>query len=172
MHGEIEVKLQEEFLRQQRSSQYDANSSSKRHLIVTWLTFFAVLIYAALTAWLGFLTKDLVNTSQKTYKAASRPYVGVDGIPVTFRSVDDKGKNYLSTIPTPKTDMIMFQPVVKNFGTVPSTNTLMNVEIFENDVELPFTKYPDNPTTLFPGETVVIPQRIGRNDYSGRWVFT
>jgi len=173
VHGKMAIALPNEYFEQKHSSQQEVRTSSNRQLLVNWLTFGAVLIYAGLTAWLGFLTRDLVQTSQRTYEASNRPYVGINDIVVMYADVGPQGTKEAEFTTRPITDVkkmsssaFMFDIEVKNFGSVPGENTRIDRKTFFGGSELSTPSIPDKPSTIFPSQTLTIRGVMGRDYYS------
>jgi hypothetical protein len=124
---------------------------------------FLFLSWQSLTLAQGWLTREILKVSQKTYEASERPYIGVENIPSGYVSKDKDGE--LKSVPKPEKDAFLtqfqFSAQIKNFGPVPGRNCAAHARAFWNDKEVPSAKrFSDTPTTIFPTEVVNIPGHI------------
>jgi hypothetical protein len=111
------------------------------------LTLAAVVVYAGLTFWQVWLTRQAVDIARNTFDTVNRPYVGIAGnTPI----IDSKAKKMAIRFP------------IKNFGTVPATDFLAGWKPTLNGKEL-IVRYDESqqPGILMPGEFTLLSGGIG-----------
>ncbi len=112
----------------------------------------------------------LIHQQNKISEASSdlayRPYVGTDGISLTYAWSDAKGATQVSVVRVPQAKVILFNANVKNFGPVPGTHYVGKWRVFLGGTELPANKVLDAPLTIFPSQTMHFEGRIGSPYYS------
>lgn len=91
-------------------------------------------------------TADL---AQKAFEASARPYVG----------------SFISSSDDPTNHRMGIRAVIKNYGTVPANNFKAEWNATVNGNAVPGIKIPDNPSTLFPGQTVAMVAQISGKPY-------
>lgn len=164
--SEVPIQLPKDFLADYHTGQEDNKSHNKQVRLVSWLTFAAVVVYAALTAWQGCETRKLVKTAQDTYDAADRPYLGINGITANYVAVKDGSVVNLGKSSTGAV-AVAFTIEIKNFGQVPAEN-------FRNDSDAVLAGKEISGTIptgtkggeVFPSESVYFPGHLGPPYYS------
>jgi hypothetical protein len=118
---------------------------------------------ALLALYTGYTIK-LESVAQKTYDASERPYIGIKGIDGWFLGVGSDGKPERVEHFTQNSTAFTYRIGIQNFGPVPGTNYVNSERVFFGDREVPVTKAPDKPTTLFPSETIFLPGIVRDKD--------
>jgi hypothetical protein len=167
VRGEVLVDLHPDVKTEQRASDKKTDAREENKLRIEWLTFWAVVIYAGLTALQAFLTWQLV-TSQHL---ATRPYVGVKTVEVSHQSWDDVG-NVTSTRDRTKSSSHMSLMIeITNFGPIPAEDYTDHTEMKVGSVLLSHPPgRPDTPRVIFPTEVIGIGGGIGNDpDYPNEY---
>lgn len=137
-----------------------------RNLFWQKSTFWAVVIYAGLTALQAYLTFGIANTSQKTYAATVRPYIGIEKIKLSHVWVNNEGVQIEETEQTKNTVEMDVEIIVRNFGNVPGEDFATTYKIFSDGKEVHVAGPPVIPTnTLFPTEFVTLKLHVFQPDY-------
>lgn len=151
VRGEIETTIPPDLVKKHDAAEEKQEARDKLRFRVEVAGLVFVIIYAGLTAWQGCLTRHLVKISQDTYTAANRPYLGVDGIDLSQTTDPANPK-----LPAAKVDVH-----IKNFGPVPSINTVIHMSVYQNGVFVPgqvtdpiqTTDNNGRPGSIYPTET-------------------
>ncbi|HEY1993185.1 MAG TPA: hypothetical protein VGG81_02195 [Edaphobacter sp.] len=164
VRGGIETNVPASLIEQYKTARNEDKSRDNWRFLVEILTLGAVIIYAGLTAWQGWMTRKLVDTG----RLSTRPYVGVDSIGVSFQSHKPNGERFLVPNPDDTTDAIGWSPAIKNFGTVPGYNEIGYQRVFINGAESNwYVKIPDEPGTIFPGQTLSLIGHTSPKEWPG-----
>jgi len=87
-----------------------------------------------------------------TFENTVRPYLGVNAI---------AGIN----MKPPHAPNLDFNAVFENYGSIPAEKVETSWQIFVGGVEQSVSKIPDQPKTLFPGDTTILAGQIGSTDF-------
>ena len=118
------------------------------------LTLLAVIVYAGLTAWQAHLTNQIVALNRKDFEASNRPYVGTEEIGIEYLEHGEHGATIHSRAAAAKTFEMHFNPAITNFGRVPGKNFTARWKTYVDDELIPTRALKDNPSTIYPTETV------------------
>lgn len=107
------------------------------------------------------------DIAQRTFNAANRPYVGVNGASADHFMKNEVGEFVPAPRPSAKTEGLVYAIEIKNFGPVPATNFVDSQRVFFNGVEHPTTiNPPHRPSTIFPGQLVYFRGSISNPEYA------
>jgi hypothetical protein len=73
--GEIEVDLSKSLIGEHKAERKEDDARQKKNYRVSLLTLIAVGIYALLTFWQGFLTRESLKATREYFQRDQRPYV-------------------------------------------------------------------------------------------------
>ena len=140
-----------EDLRKQQKAQQDENTVQQRkQLFWTKVAAALILLYTIFSGWQVKLARD-------TFIATNRPYIGVSGVPIWTPEAGTPDK--------PLKEFV-FHADIKNFGTVPGTNFVFAWKVFLGGIEQTNSaKIPDQPSTLFPGQSVYLRAEFGHDEF-------
>jgi hypothetical protein len=166
VRGTIEADLPPDVRKKQDAANEKQDAREAKRYVVEIVTLIAVIVYAGLTAWQAFLTRQLVITANKTFELSNRPYLGVNGIRIEHVARDASGQIMRSPTPQPWTVDMGIDVDVKNFGTVPATNVKSTwAELFAGVDRGGGERLSDTPSTVFQGTIVTLPGETGKNAY-------
>jgi hypothetical protein len=119
---------------------------------------FLALIGLGVNAIIIKLQWDAMRESNRINQTANeiayRPYVGVNAIILDLFPKPPKTANNF-----------VFAPEIKNFGPVPAINYTADWKVFLDGHEIHGNKIPDNPMTIFPGQSTYLNGQIGTENY-------
>lgn len=141
-------------LEQDSPERKKARSYRSFNAFVSGLTLLAVIVYAGLTAWQAYLTNQIVTLTRQDFEASNRPYVGTEEIGINYLEHGANGAIVPTPTATPKTLEMVLNPAIKNFGPVPGKNFTARWRTFVGDERIPMRSLKDNPSTIYPTETV------------------
>ena len=149
IRGEIETKRPPDLAQEHATERTEDHAQDKKRFVVELITLIFVILVACLTALQDYFTWKYVGISQATFNSSQRPYVGINGIAVSFNGIDKNGHFFKSPGPTPQTVNMAITVQIKNFGPVPGTNLTANWKLLVNGVVIPTSGVPDRkPDTL------------------------
>lgn len=140
------------------------------HQKTFWVSVIGVVVVAAYTTvtfWQGCSSRDLEIIANKTFEAANRPYVGINGVGVNHIGKNASGDIVVSQTRTKETVALNVTPQIKNFGPVSGTNFRGNWRVFIAGVEQPHWNIPNRPTTIFPSQVIYITGQVRPPEYPG-----
>jgi hypothetical protein len=118
--------------------------------VIETLTLISVIYYASVArGQLGAMIESN-RIGAVSSSLAYRPYIGVDGVRVSFLSRGANGAILSSPGPLKQTESLLFKPAIKNFGSIPGEKYAGSWRIFYGGAEVPGTKIADTPITLYP----------------------
>ena len=88
--GKVEAGFPPNLAEKHEAANHEQDSWNRKKFRVELATAILLLIYTTIAAWQGCLSRNLVITANKTFEAANRPYVGLDGVGVIFVAGDPK----------------------------------------------------------------------------------
>ena len=163
VRGEIETHVPPSAIQQHTAEREEDKRRAKKNYIVGVLTLVAVVIYAGIAAWQGWLTRKVMQIAQKTYDASERPYVGIKGVDAFYTGLTPDGKNEMVLRPTQYSTAFSYRIGIQNFGPVPGDRYIAYQRIFLGQRELAFQNLEET-TTIFPTETLFEAGAIRGND--------
>jgi hypothetical protein len=92
VNGEIEANIPADAIERYKAARQENTSRDNWRFLVECLTLLAVVFYAGLAFWQGWMTRSLVKTAQDTFEASNRPYIGVDSWDIAHPFKDGNGK--------------------------------------------------------------------------------
>lgn len=110
--------------------------------------------------------KRSADIARDAFKASNRPYVGVGTIIIKYLSADVSGVITFYDRPVRQAVNMDFSIETKNYGTVPALEFEGEWKVWFDGIEVPGSKVPDRPSTLFPGQSIFTADQIGTDKYA------
>lgn len=143
----------------------DTAKYQNRNILLAVVTFLTLVLYTFATLWIVRLNRETIDSTQKNFNVANRPFVGVELVVAAHVFKDKSGKTIALERQTKNTSELQFTVEVKNFGPLPGTDVTNDWHIWLGDQEVTQTRIPDSPFTLFPGQVFLLHGTIGSPDY-------
>jgi hypothetical protein len=102
-----------------------------------------------------------VDIAQHVYDASNRPYVGVSSTMALFMQAKPQaGLARYTGMRTRDSNAMQIRLEVKNFGSVPAINMVLDWKLFKDGVEQKGERVPDQSHTLMPGQPTYLQAQI------------
>lgn len=174
--GKIETDFPPKLIEKYDATSNKQDSWDRKKFRAEICTIILLFAYTSIALWQGCSTRELVVTANRTFEAANRPYVGLDGFEFAYFVKNSEGKFIKTEFPS-TADLMSFNAQIKNFGPVPGTNFKATWKVFFDAVhQQGIPAVPNRPSTIFPTQGMHLNGSIGGDNYqkirSGKIILT
>ncbi len=143
------------------TAQQESTAHSGRVLFWTKASALLLFVYAGLTGYQDYLSRQQVKISER----GSRPFIGPWTFTMQPEWLDKAGKWQYANPETPPPTRAEFQSVIKNFGPIPGENFRGWLDAYVGDKLLTHMNREQAPFTFFPSQTQEYRGAIDGDDF-------
>jgi hypothetical protein len=156
----VQIDIVQDLKKQHETARAEDAASQRKQLFWTKIAAGLIFAYTLISAW-------QLKVAHDTYIAANRPYVGVNAISTFFFSQNALGESIITKEPRQTTAGMEYRIEVKNFGPIPGNHFRSDQKVLLGGKELVGTKVPDQPSVIFPSESVYLNGDLRDESYHG-----